>query len=273
MFKAKQKMPPILINETILTRFVFPHFYGKMAVLEVLDLMEEIGVVGCRWWEHSISSVLAGAGKIPTIAIRIIFVTRKPLSKALSYKTNWSGQSPAAVLVLGLAQWSGSVWAGLLRLKGDYHCCSELSLGVQPKCYLCCNNAFRFPKTLRASLCYILFAGEHHWPMSCQNKDKCVILWAVQLMKPRSTQIWILCVYPFPECSFPFPNPHCPSYYCYRNTSFSLQWHFFPFLSPNPRPGAEPTLTVVGMEASGTLTVSELHVRFGQEACTHWMPG
>lgn len=46
-------------------------------------------------------------GKIPTIAIRIIFLSRNPLSKALPCKTNFPGQSPATVLVSVLAQWNG----------------------------------------------------------------------------------------------------------------------------------------------------------------------
>lgn len=131
-------------------------------------------------------------GKITTTAIRIIFISRNPLSKALPYKTDCPGQSPAAALVSvqaqrnGLCKYSRAAWAGLLRLEGDYHCCSELSLSVQPKCYLCCNNALRFPKTFRTSLCYIFLTGDHQWPISCHNKDKCLILWIVQLMKLRS---------------------------------------------------------------------------------------
>lgn len=52
MFKAEKNMPPLLINETVFTRFVFPHFYGRMTVRstgktlgEVLELMEEMGIL------------------------------------------------------------------------------------------------------------------------------------------------------------------------------------------------------------------------------------
>lgn len=46
-------------------------------------------------------------GKIQTTAIGIIFISIRSFSKALPYKTNCPGQSPAAALVLVLAQWSG----------------------------------------------------------------------------------------------------------------------------------------------------------------------
>lgn len=144
-------------------------------------------------------------------------------------------------------EYSRAAWAGLLRLKDDYHCCSELSLSVQPKCYLCCNNAFRFPKTLRTSLCYILLTGDCHWPVSCQNKDKCIILWTVQLMKLRSIQIWSLCVYPFPECSLPpLPTSSLPLQLLLQKHQFLSTVIFFAFLRPSPRPGAEPTPAMWG---------------------------
>ena len=75
-------------------------------------------------------------GKIPTRAIRIIFTGSKPLSKALPYGTNWSGQSPAAALVSVLGQlleYNRAACAGSLRSKGNYRCCSKLSLSVQPE--------------------------------------------------------------------------------------------------------------------------------------------
>lgn len=103
MFKAKQNMPALLINEIVLTRFVSPHCYGRMAVKRtgktlgvVLDLMEEMGIfqIASSWWWDGIFPNISD----PKDCLLVHVISQESAFKSL-FQTSERAMSPLKKLI------------------------------------------------------------------------------------------------------------------------------------------------------------------------------